>query len=243
MTYETVILGSGYFSLGYASTHKNTLIVEATQLADPNFFGTFDGFGMKTERPGAKGAEKLYDAFFKEGIIGEESLAVNELEPALCRFVSEDIPNVLFGSFCTEIKKNADGYELEICNNEGLSTIFAKMVIDARVSAGNKINILIALTEGRLPDVNGAMKAFYENQGVISLCFDGVYDINKTKLLALEAVEEKLVEVEAKIMGSSYRMCGAPVTDVYEDSLGITHIDERSFGDIFAAYEKGELWI
>ena len=46
MSYETVILGSGYFSLGYASSHKDTLIIEETQLLDPHFFGTLSGFDV-----------------------------------------------------------------------------------------------------------------------------------------------------------------------------------------------------
>jgi hypothetical protein len=198
---------------------------------------------MKTKRPDAKGAQSLYDAFLEDGVIGEDKLAVNELEPSLCRFVSADMPDILFGSFCTEIKKNDEGYELEICNNEGLSTIFAKKVIDARLVGGGKINFLLALCDRKLPDVDGAAKAFYGDQGVVSFCFDGVYDINEAKVLALEAAEEKLSEAGAKIVGSSYRMCGSPVSGSCVDRLGVIHVDERSFGDIFAAYEKGELWI
>ncbi len=40
--FDTVILGSGYFSLAYAMTMSVTLIIERTHLCDPTFGGTYE---------------------------------------------------------------------------------------------------------------------------------------------------------------------------------------------------------
>ena len=240
LMFDTVILGSGYFSLGFAMNHKNTLIIEDTQLLDPNFYGVLSGFDMKVEKPSAKGAVALYEAFVKEGIVGEHGLAANELEPALCRFVGNKMPGVLLGTFCVGVEKTPDGYEVSLCNNEGVSRIFAKNVIDTRVAYGNCIKFLIAVNDGKEPALSSLYPAFYGDQRVAEVRFDRNIDINDAKSKALDMIGGALSDVGARIVSTSYRMCGAPLTESYEDENAILHVDERSFGDIFAAYEKGE---
>lgn len=242
MDFQTVILGSGYFSLGYASTHENTLIIEDTQLFDPHFCGTLSGFNMKTKRPASKGAVALYDAFVADEAVGDAGLAVNELEPALCRFALGNMPNVLLGSFCTDVKKTAEGYEVTFCNNNGISRVLARRVIDTRIAYGNKMNLLIAVKDGAEPRLSCVKPAFYADQRVIELEFDGAPDVNEAKSQVLDMLEEKLAEVGARIVGMSYRMCGAPVSEPFVDGIGVLHVDERGFDDIFAAYEQGEEW-
>ena len=241
MNYETVILGSGYFALGFAFSHKNTLIIEETQLLDPHFFGTLSGFGCEEQKVCAKGASALREAFEKEGVIGKR-LAVNELEPALCRFAERQMPNILLGSFCTDIKRSGDGFFVEICNNEGVSRVFAHHIIDTRMGKGSKINFLLAVNPKNLPCIEGLSPAFYPDQAVVSLDFDGIYDINEAKSKSLDLLEGALREAGAKIVCSSYRMFCAKVCEPYTDEMGILHIDETSMGGIFAAYEKGELF-
>ena len=240
--FDTVVLGSGYFSLGYAATHENTLIIEDTQLLDPNFYGTLSGFGMKSEKLCAKGAASLYNAFVNEGIVGEDRLAVNELEPALCRFVEGKAPNILLGTFCIGVKKTDCGYEISFCNNEGINRVLAKRVIDTRIACGNRMNILVAVKDQKEPELSAVSKAFYDDQRLIELDFDGNIDINDAKSKALDLVEDELAEAGARIVGTSYRMCGTPITEIYEDENEVLHVDERKFDGIFAAYEKGETW-
>lgn len=242
MRYDTVILGSGYFAVGYAQNRKNTLIIEETQLLDPNFYGRLSGFDMTPKRPTAKGAAALFDALEKEGVVRNGKLAVNELEAAFCRFVSCNMPNILFGTFCTRIDKKAGGYELEICNNEGMNKLFAKKVIDARLPFGNKLNLLLATDNGKLPELEGVAPAFYDDQCVMSLTFEEGVDINAAKSTALELVKNELGEAGARIVSTSYRLCGSDLFETHDDENAVTHVDERSFGDIFAAYEKGETW-
>ena len=239
MNYETVIIGGGYFSAGYALSHKNTLIIEETQLLDPNFCGRLLGFDMICERPEGGDAAALFDAFFKEELIGDGRLSVNELEPAFCRFLEGRGLDFLLGTVCTDIEKTEGGYKLEICNNEGVSDIFAKKVIDTRVPLGNQMILLVELNDGAYPKLDGVRPAFDKNQCIIPVEFEGVTDHNEAKSLALKKCVDALAEVGARIILTSYRMCGAPIKEAYTDEEGILHVDERAFGDIFGAYAKG----
>lgn len=237
---DTVILGSGYFSAGFALNHEGTLVIEETQLLDPNFCARLSGFAMDAERPSSPDAASLFDTLLKEGVFNNGKMAVNELEPAFCRFLEKRALNILLGSFCTGLKRKDDGFELEICNNEGISRISAKRVIDARVPCGGRMNLLVALKDGTLPRIEGAAPAFYPDQCTLSADLDRVTDINEAKSLILEKFEDALAEAGARIVLTSYRMDGAPIEDAYTDAIGVLHIDERAFGDIFSAYEKGE---
>lgn len=239
MQFETLIIGSGYFSLGYAQSHKNTLIIEETQLVDPNFFGRLDGFGMVTRRPTAKSAAELYDALDADGVIGEGRLAVNELEPAVCRFLRGKEPDILLGTVCVGVEKEKGGYLVSICNNEGVSELHCKRVIDTRTEQGSVMNILVAIEDGKEPQIEGILPAFYGDQRLLTLDLGEVTDINEAKSRALDIIEDSFKAVGARAVGFSYRMLGAPCFEPYTDGDGILHVDERAFGDIFTAFEKG----
>ena len=242
MNYETVILGSGYFALGYASTHENTLIIEETQLLDPHFFGALSGFECGEQGVCAEGASALREAFVKEGVCLGGRLSVNELEPALCRFAERKMPDILLGSLCSDIKIGGDGFLLEICNNEGISRVVARRVIDTRMGKGSRLNFLLAVNPENLPRIEGLSPAFYPDQAVASLDFDGLRDINEAKSRGLEILDGALREAGARIVCTSYRMENAKKREPYTDENGIFYIDETNMGGIFAAYEKGELF-
>ena len=242
MIYDTVIIGSGYYSTAYALNHKNTLIIEKTQLLDPNFCGRLCRFDMSVSEPESADAKALWAAFHEEGLLKDGRIAVNELEPALCRFVQGKNLNILLGTFCLNIQKSDAFYELEICSNEGIQTLYAKNVIDATVPWGNRLNFLVCAKQQVPPKVEGISRAFYPDQFRISVSFDGITDINEAKKLALETYEAALIEADAPIILMAYRLDGAPVQQPYTDEKGVLHIDERAFGDLFTAYEKGECY-
>jgi len=240
--YETVILGSGYFSVGYAYAHQNTLIIEETQLADPHFFGTLEGFDADFVKPTSQGAAELYGSFEKDGVLKEGRLAVNELEPALCRFIKNTQPEILLGSFCTEVKKTQKGYNVTLCNNEGIRVVSTRRVIDTRQREGKKINLLLALKDGQIPRLDNVLPSFYEGQKIWKVYFEDECDVNEAKSRILDVYGDRLRECGARIIATSYRMIDDSNPEPCEDAQGIWKVCERSFGNPFAAFEKGELW-
>ena len=239
--YETVILGSGYFSFGYAYTHKNTLIIEETQLADPHFFGELRGFELDCVRPTSKGGAELYDAFLNDGVLKDGRLAVNELESAFCRFIKGFEPEILLGSFCTDIEKTDEGYDITVCNNEGLSRVSAHRIIDTRQRGGRSINILLALKDGKMPNVGQIAPAFYGDRAVWSVEFEDETDVNKAKSLILDTYGSLLRECGARIITTSYRMFDKTAHEPIENELGIEEVDENVWNTPFDAFAKGEL--
>ena len=239
--YETVILGCGYFSLGYAYSHDDTLIIEETQLADPHYFGTLEGFGTTCVKPTSVGGAALFDAFGSDGVLANGKLAVNELEPALCRFVKGFEPEILLGSFCTDIKKTLRGYDITFCNNEGLGVVSAKRVIDTRQRGGNRMNLLLAVDESKRLNLENVSNAFYDNQKVWSVELDGTNDINEAKSRIIELYGDSLREAGARIITTSYRMFGEKGVEPYTDETEILKVNEIVWNDPFEAFEKGEL--
>ena len=247
--YQCVILGSGYFSFGYAASHKDVLIVEETQLADPHFGGTLSSYAFLDAEPHAEGAKALLNAFGGEGLIKDARISVNELESALCRFLEKDMPAILLGTFCTAVEKKEAGYCLTLCNNEGLSHVFAKEVIDNRMGRGNRLGILVYLPEGKEPILASASgivsqiePAFFEDQRLITLTFLDNADENQAKQRSLAVIEAGLRAVGGKVLQMSYRLGGAPVFLPYRNEEGILCVNEASFGNVITAYEKGETW-
>ena len=246
--YQCVILGSGYFSFGYAASHKDVLIVEETQLADPHFGGTLSSYAVKDITPSADGARALYRVMCDEGLVDGLRISVNELESAFCRFFEKDMPNILLGTFCTEVQRREDGYLLTLCNNEGLSHVFAKRIIDNRLKCGNRLGILVYLPEGKEPILKPTKgmsaniePAFFEDQRLITLTFGGDINENQAKQRALAVIEDGLRAVGGKVLQMSYRLGGEPEHLPYEED-GILYVSEIAFGDVFTAYEKGETW-
>ena len=239
--YNTIVIGSGYYSVAYALNHEKTLIIEETQLLDPNFCARLCSFEMDANQPNSPDAKSLFGAFRGEGLLKAGCIAVNELETAFCRFVQGRELNVLLGTVCLEIREHRDGFAVDICNNDGISTLYAKTIIDARVPRGDQLNFLVCTPDSAPPAVEEIHPAFYPDQFRISAPFPGVADINEAKMLALETHEAALAEVGARIILMAYQLDGAPIQQPYTDDNGILHVDERAFGNVFAAYQEGEI--
>lgn len=239
--YDTVIVGSGFYSFGYATAHGSTLIVEETHLADRHFSGCLRGFADKAPILTAPGAIALSKHMRDIGIVRDGAVCVPALEAGLCDFLADRVSSVLLGTACMEIQKDGEEYRLSLCNNEGLSTVAARRVIDTRVGLGNVLNVLV---EGKIDNkIQGLSvnNAFYSGQKILSLHFEKRADINLAKVEAYERLKPMLSSTGAKILQTAYLMYSADSAAPYTDSRGILHVDETFFADPFTAFEKGEL--
>ncbi len=238
--YETVIVGSGYFALGYAATHENTLILEETQMVDRHFGACLRGFDLPRELPRNGGAARLYAHFCELGLVRDGRLSVTGLEAAICDFLDGDYSHLLVGTACVAIDREDGGYVLSTCNNEGLGKLFAKRVIDTRVSGGKWLNVLIEETEGGRVDADNGSPAFFEGQRVLALHLPTAPDINRAKAMAYPILERLLSPVGARILGMSYQMYDDTAEAPKVGQGGVIRVDENYYGDPFTAYAKGE---
>lgn len=188
--YDTLIIGSGYSSIGYALKNENCIIIEATQCCDANFFLPLKNFSYKNYTPVTDLGKELEAVFNKYQLFRNGLMCTNALEPAFCEFISDKNVNVLLKCRVVNIKK-LDGYfEVTTISSEGLSTVYAKTVFDSTPSKDAKkylsvlcmgeaidsdIEILSKVFEGSTFE-----KAFYDDRFVMYLPVANNADLNET---------------------------------------------------------------
>lgn len=210
--FDTVILGSGYFSLGYAMTMPDTLIIERTHLCDPTFGGTLFGFCAEGDRNIGAETERLRDFYAEHGLIDGNCFNASVSEAGMCAYALKNNVEILFGSVCIEIVKRCFGYEITVFNNGGFESIGAKRVIDARRGRGKILSVLcrgeisaeeLTCTDDFKVDVT---RAFREEERVVNFTFFGETDVNFAKAKAVRYLEALLPETGAKILQCAYLM-------------------------------------
>lgn len=130
--YDTLIVGCGYGSVGYALANKNTVICEEHQICDTSFYLPMRTFHYTPYAPKTKeGADlqELFDSFslFKEGVQN-----ANGFEYAFCKFISEKDLTILLKCRVIRMLQKPDGiYDVTVQTNGGLSHLLAKQVLNA----------------------------------------------------------------------------------------------------------------
>ena len=244
-SFDTVILGSGYFSLGYALSSDNVLIIERTQLSDPNFGGTLSGFGFNISSAWTNETKSLHSYYLDNKIVSEFRLNSSVSEVGLCAYIEKRNVNILLGTECIDIKKRNDGYELTLINNGGYDRLFCKMLIDTRCSDEKKyLNVLCRGNAGSLAsEVQGKFKlsvagAFETKEYVAEFAFNDALNVNLAKTEALRYLEKHFAECGDNIVQCAYVMHASTLLPAFDD-CGILKVRELSIGDPFAAFDAG----
>ena len=130
--YDTLLLGSGYYSVGYAEARGNSLIVEEGQVVDTSFYLPMRGFSAEWIQPTTAGGERLYACIKNMGLIDQRGLCVNGLESALARHCL-DIGAPLRLK-CRAVRRRTEGEltAVTLQSNEGLCEVYAREVVDTR---------------------------------------------------------------------------------------------------------------
>lgn len=172
--YDSLIIGSGYTSVGFALKRKNCIICEESQCCDPNFYLPLRSFNAEKYVPVTEYGRKLASVFDKYQLINGEYMCTNALEPAFCEFLSQEDINVLLKCRVIDYEKTDDGnYKINVITAEGISTLYAKNVFDSVPhKLSNYITVLFSSKNGEkaIKELSDAFKdgiftkAFYENR-------------------------------------------------------------------------------
>lgn len=235
--FDTVILGSGYFSIGYALNSENVLIVERTQLADPNFGGTLNGFRFEENDTWTAETKSLHSFYQENKIVDGDRFNSSVSESALCAYVKHRKLSFLLGTECIGIEKCDGGYRILVANNGGNSKIFCKKVIDTRCfSEGDRLNVLLRGDKEKLmlkPDKRlklAVTGAFETCEFILSFCFLERLDVNSAKAAAMRYLEKNMDSDGIEIVQFAYLM----------HSLGNDgSICAASYTDAFSAFDAG----
>ena len=248
MRYEAVIIGSGYFSIGYALAHPSCLIIERAQILDPNFGGTFSGFTACTEDPTVI-STPLATHFSRNGFLKNGVIHANLSEIALSSFVAGGSLPILLGTEVTRIRRTADGFKITYMNAEGTTEIEADRLFDTRDNGDKRsLNVLCLQTAenlGDLPECGGftvsSAPAFYDGEVVLRFRFDQTTECNQAKAAAMRYFEKHGDGLGLKPIKFAYR------TFSENESAEVSHngavkINELAMGDPFAAFEYGSTY-
>ena len=224
--YNTIILGSGYYSAGYALVHENCLIIEKSQLCDVNFYGTYSGFCDDGYEPKTHKGKQMKEYFNSFGVLRDTKINVNALESVFCSFINDKPIKILLNTECISVKEADGAYCVKIYNNAGIDCLYAKKVIDTRSKNKNCLNILAELDDEaykKLSQKHDVKAAFYKDEYVIGYKTDK--EINTAKLDFYNEWKSTAELKNSRIISFAYQMSG--------DCLDL------SFGNIFKAFDLG----
>ena len=191
--FDTVLIGSGYSSIGYAMGNESTLIIEEQEIADTHFYLPLRSFRYTPYIPKTKEGAALDDTFRTLGLFEGDKQNTNGFEPALCRYLEKNPVSLLLKGRVAESEEADGGHILTVSTNEGLLRVFAKRVYDTRGTGEGSLTVLITAEDpadaSRAAEVTGweLEEGFYPDWFALHIPDTGL-DENRVKLAVHEAL-------------------------------------------------------
>ena len=107
--YDTLILGSGYFSAGYAIARGHCAILEEHQICDTGFYLPLRSFAHHPYEPVTEPGRHLAAILDELAVFRDGMQNTNALECAFCRFLIEREITPILKCRVIGIRKQADG--------------------------------------------------------------------------------------------------------------------------------------
>ena len=193
--YNTLIIGSGYSSIGYAMASPETVICEEHQICDTSFYLPLRTFRYNDYSPKTEEGSQLLALFNSLSIFGKTEQNANGFELAMCKYISQKQLDVLLKCRIVSIVQQTDLiYDVTIYTNEGLTHLFAKKILDMsnRAEEGYFTVLFVCddiekVKDKLLSAYSGAQieSAFYAGRYALHIPTDGT-DVNRIKLVVYE---------------------------------------------------------
>lgn len=205
--YQTLIIGSGYASIGYAAACPNTVICEEHQICDTRFYLPLRSFRYRHYAPKTEEGKRLLHIFQSLSLFRDQEQNTNGFEFAFCKYVLEKRLDLLLKCRMIRTEHRADGlYDVTVQTNEGLTHLFAKNILDMTNRSGEKSFTVLfvcdepeAVREKLLSEFNGAQieSAFYPGRYALHVSADDA-DENRIKVEIYEKWRQ--LDIDAKIL-------------------------------------------
>ncbi len=128
--YDTVIVGSGYASLGYAMTHPRCLIVEERESCDNSFSLTLRSFKKEEYTPTTEAGRRLEEKLVHLGLLSDGMMNASGLECALCEQILDAKVEVLIRTRIISTERVGELYRLRIINGGGITSVLTRRILD-----------------------------------------------------------------------------------------------------------------
>lgn len=245
--YDTVIIGCGYAPFGYALTKGNCAIIEKKQSADTRFYLPLKNFKTSNYTPKTQLGKQLLELYVNMGLIKNEMINLGGLECGFCEFISNYDVDIYFKSRVISISQKDGLSQVLVHGVSGITTIYAKQVIDSTKSSNNEKYLTILYATEKPEEVKCALENAFEKCLVETAFFDDRYAVhlpvceqyNTAKRNVFE--KWKSLNLDAKIIHMS-PVLGCKSTDgsPLNDDLYDSPIQAIDSGVEFANSQKEE---
>ena len=239
MNCKTLVIGSGYSSLGYAMSHDDTLIAEALELTDVSFGAPLRLFESDSVPAPDAPSRALYDYYLSLGVIEGNKINASALECGFSGFALDNGVRIMLKSRVISVEEECGGYCCRVITNSGIITVRAERVIDMRPSGDRFMTFLFtASDDAALCAIADAfprgrvVPAFYEGRYALILPVGSADEISSLKAQVYSRWGE--VSSGAKLLYTApYSFCVG--------SGGSLPLDS-AYTDPFSAYDAGYLY-
>ena len=187
-TYDTLIIGCSYMSVGYAVRKGNCIICEKTELCDTHFGAALCGFEVNNCSACTDEGKKLLQIYNDMKLFKEGMQNLNAFECAFCKYITYSGLDLLLKYRVIEVTFNDGIYEVTVMSNSGLDKLYAKNIKDFSNNGKDYITVQfvtsdiardIPLLQKEFGEAK-VEKAFYDNRYAIYVPV-GILDINMLK--------------------------------------------------------------
>lgn len=246
--YDTLLIGSGYASLGFALTRRNCVIIECQQSADTRFYLPLKSFKATNYSPKTKLGKELNQLYSEKGFYKNDMINLNGLECGFCEFISRFNVDIFFKSRVISINKIEELYEVSIIGVNGITTLKAKHVIDSTKAYSYDTSLTILYSSANPKKVAQDLittfpkcsieKAFFDNRYAVHIPANGDdYNLSKRNIFRVW----KKAQIDAKIIYFS-PVLSRHITEgnTLNDELYDNPIKAFDVGVEFASLPKGD---
>lgn len=178
--YETLIIGCGYYSAGYAAAKGNCIICEEHQVCDTSFNLPLRSFSYTPYVPKTKEGNTLFNCFNSLSLFKNEKQNAHAFEIAFCKYIVGSKIKVLLKCRVIKTVMREDGiFDVTIQTNEGLNHLFAKKILNTVNSSADKMYTVLFVCNDIEKEKNKLLAAF--NSSTVEPAFyDGRYALHLT---------------------------------------------------------------
>ena len=244
--YDTLIIGSGYASIGYATACANTVICEEHQICDTQFYLPLRSFRYKHYSPKTEGGAQLLNIFESLALFRDNEQNANGFEFAMCKYIAQKQLDILLKCRIVSIVRQPNLiYDVTVQTNEGLTHLFAREILDMTNKSSEK-HFTVLFVCDNIEKVRDKLLSAYSGAQIESAFYEGRYalhilaqdtDENRIKLEVYE--KWRSLGIDAKILYMAPVFYGSASADKLCDSDYENPIEAFEAGYFYAKEKNG----
>ena len=158
--YDTVLIHSGYLSLGYAKTRGNSLIIEEREFVDSSFCLSLRTFKKSEYTPKSDAGAELLSLMHTLGVIRDGMINTSALESVICEYAIRSDVEILLRTRVLSATENDGIYTLRIINGGGIQTVKTRKILDTGATLSEKFISALFVTDSPKTDLSAILDVF-----------------------------------------------------------------------------------